>query len=316
MNPNFKEKLRKILALTTSPVEGEAQAAAAMLARLLEQHNLDLADLEQKGATKPGVREESHDLGKAAFKWKLTLAEEIAEYYFCWPMVNRDSNTVAFVGRPDNVESLKMLYDWLIDQIKRFGSVERKAHMLETGEHIDPLRWQTGFGEGAAKRLGERLAEMREKESSEAGTALVLSVKSELSDYLEERRGFRIDGQKTKRQIEREEYWRKLDEEYEAEKARLEKLKETDLEAYYKECPDETPEAKAREAKRLEQLRKKEERNARRRKGTRSFRYESWAEFDKRTQKEKAIISGSKAANKINLTPFIEGGKEKQAIVG
>lgn len=315
MNPNFKEKLRKILALTTSPVEGEAQAAAAMLARLLEQHNLDLADLEQKGAAKPGVREDSHDLGKAAFKWKLTLAEEIADYYFCWPMIDRVRNTVAFVGRPDNVESLKMLYDWLIDQIKRFGSVERKAYILETGEHIDPLRWQTGFGEGAAKRLGERLEEMRKKESSEAGTALVLSVHSELSDYLEQKKGFRIDGQKTKRQMEREEEWRKYDEEVEKGRLRLEKLKETDLEAYYAECPWDTPEERDKEARRIAELRKREQRNANRRKGPQR-RFESWTEFDKRVQKEKAKISGSNAANKINLTPFISGGKEKKAIGG
>ena len=135
------ERLRKILALTTSPVEGEAQAATEMLQKLLKQYNLDVADLEARGQiARPGIMEEGHDLGKAAFKWKLNLAAGIAEHFYCFPMINPVSKSVAFIGRPDNVRALQMLYKWLMDQIKALSATERRAHIANTGEHIDPLR--------------------------------------------------------------------------------------------------------------------------------------------------------------------------------
>ena len=45
-NEALMSKLRKVLALKKGGSEGEAAAAAATLARLLQKHNLDIADLE------------------------------------------------------------------------------------------------------------------------------------------------------------------------------------------------------------------------------------------------------------------------------
>lgn len=313
------DKLRKVLALTNSPVEGEAQAAAAHLQRLLTEYNLSVADLEARGNAKPGVRKDSHDLGKAAFKWKLTLADEIAEFYYCHPMVNYYTKTVAFVGRPDNVESLKMLYVWVIEQIKRIARDERRAHFDKTGEHIDPLRWQVAFGEGAVERLIDRLHVMRKEMEARAQedadgetTALVVvsdERKREISDFLEEQGLRRIDGRETKRERE----WR---EKREAENARLAKLKETDLEAYYEECPwerPETPEEIEERNKRNAEYQKKEERNRRRRENyvPRGYGRERRVDWDKEDQTSTARESGRKSASKINLQPFIGDGKSK-----
>src|SRR2546423_3993388 len=121
MDTKLLDRLRKILALTESPVEGEAQAAAMKLQELLTEHNLSIADLEKRGHQAPPVGESAHDLGKAGFTWKLDLAETIADHYFCHAIVSRYRKTVSFVGRPDNVDSLQMLYTWVIDQIKRIS---------------------------------------------------------------------------------------------------------------------------------------------------------------------------------------------------
>lgn len=308
MDDKLKSKLQKLLALTTSPNENEADTAAQFLHRLLEAHNLDIAALEEKGAPKRPVLEQSHDLGKAAFKWKLTLARSIAEHYYCWPLIDDYRKTVTFIGRPDNVESLQMLYGWLIDQIRRIASEERKKHHEETGIHIDPLRWQCGFGEGASRRLGQRLKEQREKESSEAGSALAIYHKSEISDYLENRGLRRIDGKRTKAQEESDARFAEYMKERERELARLTKLKEEDIEAYYRECPWDTPEARAERAKREEAARKREERNAKRRKG-RTVSYMSDAEYRSMTEKRQAREIGHQSADRINLTPFLNEGK-------
>lgn len=316
MTPELKIKLQKILALTTSPIEGEAAAAAGMLQRLLTQHNLDMADVEAKGGhTAPGVEEQSHDLGKAAFKWKLDLANVVAKHFYCESLVDYKAKSVMFLGRPDNVESMRMLYSWLIGQIKRVSATERAEHHKTTGEHVDPLRWQVNFGLGVVSRLGDRLEELKRKreatDAESAGTALVISHASEISDYMERTRGYRMDGRDTQAAKASRERWA-------AQDARLKELKATDIEAYYAERPWERPLPPAEQAKadartlREERVREK----ARQRRWERSYytsrreRALSPDELRKRGQARQAEASGGKAAADISLEPFL---KDKEA---
>lgn len=308
------EKLRKVLALTNSPMEGEAQAAAYKLEELLTMYNLNMADLEMKGAAVTSkVQENDYDLGKAAFTWKLDLAEGIANFYYCHPIVDRKAKTVLFVGRKDNVESLKMLYGWLVDQIKRISSDERKSHILSSGEHIDPLRWQVNFGIGAAKRLKERLKEraLREREANQAITALVVHHESEISDYLEKTYGYRTDGKRTAQQ----EAWHK--EYMERQKAR-EELKARDIEAYYDMYPWERPlseaEQKKRDAKYAKQQARRDKAWERQYHNRRTKTY-SKEELRTMEQKGRSKDAGYKAGNKINLEPFVEDKNEKKEAV-
>lgn len=311
INEKIVEKLRKVLALTTSPMEGEAQAAASKLEELLTLYNLSMADLEMKGKIeKADVHENGHDLGKAAFTWKLNLAEGIASFYYCHPIVNRYAKTVKFIGRKDNVESLKMLYGWLIDQIKRISGDERKAYIKNVGEHIDPLRWQVNFGIGAVSRLQERLKEKakRDREANQAITALVIHHESEISDFLEKKYGYRTDGKQTAQQQQ----WEK--ERKERERARQE-LKEKDLDAYYQMYPWEKPlteKEQARLDKKQAREQAKSEKAWERRCNRRRYREYSAEEMKKMEQGEQSKRAGYKAGNKINLEPFIETNSVKR----
>lgn len=304
------DKLRKLLALTTSPVEGEAHAAAHKLQELLTEHNLNVADLESRGQAKPAIREEKHDLGKAAFKWKLDLAEVMADHYYCFPLVSRYTKTVAFVGRPDNIKSLQMLYGWVIDQIKRIGSEERKAHLASTGEHVDPLRWQVGFGLGAVERLRERLDTMRRRAAT-TETALVVHHQTEISDYLEAQYGYRKDGQKTARQKERDAEWEASVKRAQERQAREDAEREADPEAWYAKHPEDRPEARAARqaahAKARAADEKRWERNARRRTGRSSWKSYSAEDERKDNQSASARSAGERAAGRVNLEPFLDG---------
>jgi hypothetical protein len=318
-------RIRKVLALTQSPNENEAAAAAARLSALLAEHNLSIADLESKGQAAPGVREQPHDLGKAAFKWKLDLADGIAEFYYCAPLVNRQTKTVAFIGRPDNVEALTMLYGWVIEQVKDIARDERRKHFDTTGEHIDPLRWQVGFGEGAVQRLIVRMKEMRARQQEDMArnqygdiTALAIHHSAEVSDYLEAKFGYRRDGRKTKAELEREERWARWDAEQDAERIAKDEFKlkcqqADEMETYYAQYPDERPEVLAkREAasqKRMRDWEKKEERNARRRTGNYREAKVDWA---KEEQSSTARSAGRSAADRVNLQPFIGSGNKSK----
>ena len=311
-NEGIVEKLRKVLALTTSPNEGEAQLAAERLQTMLARHNLSMADLERKGGNKPKVGEGAHDLGKAAFTWKLDLAEAVADHYYCFGLVDRRAKTVVFVGRPDNVESLKVLYSWLIDQVKIISRDTRREHLKDTGEHVDPLRWQVNFGVGAVKRLRRKLSDLRADQARrQECDALVLHHKTEISDYLEKEYGYRDDGQATQYEKDRDARWAESSAKWKAQREADEELLKTDPEAYYRKYPHKHPDVMAADAKRwakeAEQDRKREERNAKRRKG-RAYREESQATITKREQARTATDAGYEAGGRVNLQPFVEGG--------
>jgi hypothetical protein len=320
------DKLRKILALTNSPIENEATAAAEHLHRLLTAHNLSMADLEAKGGHhSPGVMKGAYDLGKAAFKWKLELADRIAEFYYCHPLIDNDSKTVAFVGRKDNVESLTMLYGWVIDQIKRLATEARRAHFDATHEHIDPLRWQLGFGEGAVRRLAVRLKEQRAREQEDAaaeaervGKNMLMVMadarNTEISDWLEAQGLDRIDGKLTKAQQEAEKRWAEWREERARDQREKEELLASDPVEYYRLYPWEHPDAIAKEQRAREA---KERRNARRRASYEPRgRYRSYEKEDEDERRDdqawRARESGKQHADRINLQPFITGEVEKQ----
>lgn len=312
MEEHIVDKLRKVLTLTTSPVEGEAQAAAFKLQELLVKYNLDIADLETRGKAKSQVQEEGHDLGKAAFTWKLNLAEGVAKHYYCHPLVDRKEKTVRFVGRPDNVDSLKILYQWLIDQIKRISSDDRKKWERETGEHVDPLRWQVNFGLGATSRLIDRLVEKSEKSREDARClALVVHHDTEISDYLEKTRGYRTDGKETKQAREWREDWERREKE-------KQELKEKDLEEYYRRYPWYKPlteEEKIEKEKADKEWEKKWQRRTKARERyyethttSRDTRYKPQTEEEirKSRQSKSANDLGRQAGNRINLEPFVE----------
>lgn len=319
MNPEENErlldKLQKILALTTSPVEGEATAAAEMLQKLLTKHGLQMADLERKGQATPGIREEAHDLGKAAFTWKLDLAEALAQHYFCIALVNRVGKTVSFVGRPDNVDAMQMLYGWLIDQIKRIAREERK----KSYEHIDPLRFQVNFGNGAVHRLRARLAELKREAAKQAETmALVVQYDTEISDYLEDKYGYRRDGKETAQHRADRERWEKAKAEKAAFRAECEEA--GDLERFYQRFPYDRPETEEDRAHReqadaawrkaYEAEWKRSERSRKAAETRRANRGQTWAEWEQATQAGEARQAGREAADRINLQPFLNQGEK------
>lgn len=312
MDTDLRSRLEKMLALTTSPNENEAKQAMEMLQKLLTKHNLDIAELELRGHKKaPGVQETGYDLGKTNFKWYLDLAETIASHYYCYPIIDRKHKTIKFVGRPDNVESLTSLYKWIIEQIRSISREARRTYIVEIGEHIDPLRWQLNFGEGIVSRLGDRLQEIKNRlvEDNKAH-ALVLHHESEISDWLDDKYGYRIDGQPTK---------------YEREYAERQRIRKEfkvqceangDMEPYYKAYPYERPATPAqlaqyaadkaeRDAKWEKEMEKMRRRPAPKARPQKEMSDADWRKYE---QGQTANYHGRRSAAQVNLTPFIEAG--------
>lgn len=315
MDPKLADKLTRILALTNSPMEHEAQAATEMLAKLLLKHNLEIADLEAAGtAAAPTIGEHAVSAamradGKAEAKgnawfgaWKLDLASALAEHFFCYAIRKDYARSVVFVGRPDNTESLQMLYNWLVTQISTLTPAERRAYAERTGENIHAVRWYKAFTAGAVQRIAERLRELKAQQAQDVGTsALVVHHMAEVSDYLESIGKYRVDGKLTKKQQEQQEEQRRRD-------AAWKELLVTDPEAAYRARPWERPLTPEQHAKQEKENAAWSKRHARRR------RYMTGEEMERDLQSLCARHVGAIAAGTINLQPFVAAGKSAALI--
>lgn len=184
------EKLRKVLALCDSPSEGEAAAAAAHLARLLEKHNLNIAQLEADGQDAAAIIEHRVPLSTGAPScWRVFLAMDLAETYFCSVMLGssgtKRKTSFYFVGRADNVAVANAVYEFLIDELVRLSRESRREHMEVWDEYVNPNQWQASFGLGAAARIGQRLEEERAARRPES-QALMVQRDREARDYIDD----------------------------------------------------------------------------------------------------------------------------------
>jgi hypothetical protein len=159
-------------------------------------------------------------------------------------------------------------------------------------------------------RLKGRLAELKAQQAADVKTnALVIGHKAEISDWLEAQGMSRVDGRMTKAAME----W---EAKRAAQKAADEALLAADPERYYQLYPDRHPAAVAlrAEAAMKEQLawEKRQAANARRRErlGGGYGRRKSWAsqiaEMNRDSARSNARGAGRKAADKVNLSPFID----------
>ncbi len=192
--PNAKliAKLAKVLALCDSPSEGEAAAAASHLARLLEKHNLSVAELEAAGQDAAAIIEKRVPLSKGAPSgWRVHLALDLAETYFCQVMSgsigesNKRKSALFFIGRADNVAALDAVYEFLTNQLCRLSRESRREYLEVWGESVNPNQWQASFCAGAVERVGQRLAEDRAARRPQV-QALVVQRDREAREYCDE----------------------------------------------------------------------------------------------------------------------------------
>lgn len=177
--------------------EGEAQSAAEKVQDLLLKYNLSMFDIDAKGEAhrSSGIRakESMIDFGKSQFAWKVDLVRLVAEHNLCRILEATTERGkvvgVNLLGLEQNIAVTVELIGWLFDQIKRLGTEGYRAHKLNGGHHIDPLRWHTSFATGVTHSLADRFYEIRRHQQESANMqALVVSVEDVLREYLEDTR--------------------------------------------------------------------------------------------------------------------------------
>jgi hypothetical protein len=177
------DKVRKILALSASPNENEAEVAINMAADLLQKYNLELSDLESE-AEENQILEDYIETNCVLSDWKQLILSGICLLNGVKPLSlgNKDNNLkdVVLVGKPVSIATTRRMYLYLIKAVDRLVK-EQKGK----GKGFIKL-----FRLGLANRLKDRLIAKRKEMNAEAseGALVVQSAydkdMQEINNYL------------------------------------------------------------------------------------------------------------------------------------
>ncbi len=190
------EKVRALLALSTSPNEHEAAAALNKAQELLLKYKMSMSDMQRLDSHVTAQSVEDivfpYDVDQ---QWRSTLLGIIARANFCSVVNERANGNTVLFGYRGEMEVTKALYEWVLEQLLRLS--QRYFLVMEI-EHLDvnhkELRisqkkrkiWFDSFFTGAVESLNSRLK--RHEHSPDANVqALVVSNMAALTEYASQR---------------------------------------------------------------------------------------------------------------------------------
>lgn len=200
------EKLRKLMNLKESATalgnEGEANAAAADITRLLMEYNLTENDIpEQEKLENPIVSEEIPFKISTNGRWYSDLVSVVCEYNMCRSLIISKFNNgrmkrseFEIIGRKKNVEVVLYLISFLSHQFITIGKRNYKEYkhdcIWKYGKTPKSLiMYLKSFLYGCVIGLSEKFDESKRTLETENNiTALVRTTKSEIDDFLKGRK--------------------------------------------------------------------------------------------------------------------------------
>jgi len=169
-------RLAKLLELSNSGNENEAQLAAQRAAELMAKHQLTAADVASKSGgavvftTESGrIDAETGSDSSRVERWHIALASTIATAMGgrMWMYGRGRDKSFMMIGPPDSVSASRYLYASLSKQVNRLAR-ERARELGETQN-----AWRRAYCLGMVIRVGERL-EAGRKQAFDAATSVAL----------------------------------------------------------------------------------------------------------------------------------------------
>ena len=181
------ERVRKLLAKTVEngASQAEAENAFKMASRIMAEHNLDMAEFDDKGNGQDDISWFEQDVFDTA-RWSLemNLAYGIVSKYFfieahfAWVRLSdRRVKRLYFFGTPTNVEAAKFTFNALLDAFDGLFRDYRKRSRCDASERRIFI---AGVAQGFAEKMDEERKAMEIERDLVQGktsgsTALVLA---------------------------------------------------------------------------------------------------------------------------------------------
>lgn len=149
---DYKEKIRKLLALSESPNEHEAKAALLKAKQLMAEHKiteLDIRDVEKQEVRK---LQTGLTCSKRRSPWMVQLSAVIGENYCCQAYRNHgwgeQTQQIGFVGLEEDIEICITIFKYAVDCILA-GEKNLKKELTSQGylgSYIKKMCDSYGFG--------------------------------------------------------------------------------------------------------------------------------------------------------------------------
>lgn len=180
---DYRDKIRKLLALSESNNEHEARAALLKARELMAQHKiseLDIIDVKKKKVKR--VRSK-YQYAKRGEYWIGSLAQIIAENYCCRMAAERSYGKqklgVIFVGLDGDVDLCNTIFEYAVGVARDLSDVylkeKSKGYRLT---HAEKNKVKNSYAYGFAK--GVSVAFENQKEHDETGWGLIMLTPQEV----------------------------------------------------------------------------------------------------------------------------------------
>lgn len=189
------DKIKKLIALRDGAQaigsEGEANAAAAAIQRLLTQYNLEMAEVYQSAAT--GEKEES-PIGRSSglntadpyrCGWKQDLLNVLCKHYYSKGFMVKGTCTMCVYGTDVNRMAVEYAFNFLTTVFSGLMPRRYKEHFA--GYRILPRQrnlWAASYLLGCASGVRDKLE--KEKAAEETCTALTVCHQTMIEHYLKD----------------------------------------------------------------------------------------------------------------------------------
>lgn len=177
---DYKDKIKKLLALAESPNEYEAKAALLKARQLMAEHKIMEAEL--KDIEKQAVKDLNTDItcSKRKNPWIIALSATIGENYCCKAYRRhthgRQTQYVGFIGLEEDVEVCKAIFEYAVDCILAQIKQIRRENQCYYTSYVNRLC--DSYGYGFTVGIGE--AFKKQEEDNESGWGLVLVMPQEV----------------------------------------------------------------------------------------------------------------------------------------
>lgn len=217
-NPNLDNilsKLRKLKALYEGAKEinseGEANAAAAAIQRLLTQYNLSVDEIGTDEQKKEDVVVDEKTSGftykSIGGEWEQRLVYVICKWNFCRCFVyGKSYRTLLLVGKKENLETVKWLREMLSERFVSFSKKRFKEYQKTREYASKPIsmdKYQRSYLMGCAAGLDAKLKEESDRDKAkniEYGTkvnALVVRNDTAVAQFVSKKFG-KVESRKTR----------------------------------------------------------------------------------------------------------------------
>ena len=144
------QKARDLLELKgRAGTEGEAQAAALALARLMERYRLEMVEIERDLKPENVVDEEPILKGRRISRWRRRLIEVLEKHYGVASFWRRNGiQQVILCGRPDDLRLLRLMHTFISEESMSLG----RQYSEGQGRHFTES-WRSGFIDGIEVQL-------------------------------------------------------------------------------------------------------------------------------------------------------------------